>query len=63
MKALLWRAILAVLFVAIFWALLPPLFAALGFEASGNIMAVIRIAIAGLAVLYVLTGSSPAPPF
>lgn len=63
MKGLLWRAILAVIFVAIFWALLPPLFVALGFATSGAIMQVIRIAIAGLAVLYVLTGSSPAPPF
>lgn len=63
MKALFWRAIIAVLCVAFFWLLLPPLFVALGFVASSAVLAVIRICVAAIAVLYVFTGSSPAPPF
>lgn len=59
MSALLWRIIIAVVCVLLAFALLPLLFDLVGFPASGTALQIIRICIAGLAVLYVLKG----PPF
>ncbi len=59
MSALLWRVIIAVVCVVLIYALLPPFFNVVGFSASGDVMTILRICIAGLAVLYVLKG----PPF
>jgi hypothetical protein len=59
MSALLWRVIIAVLAVVIIWAVLPPFFRIVGFSVSGDVLLVLRICIAGLAVFYVLKG----PPF
>lgn len=59
MSALLWRVIIAVVCVVLILALLPPFFNVVGFSVSGDVMLILRICIAGLAVLYVLKG----PPF
>lgn len=59
MSALLWRIIIAVICVVLILALLPPLFAVIGFNVDSNVMLILRICIAGLALLYVLKG----PPF
>lgn len=59
MSALLWRVLLAVIAVVLVFALLPPFFRVVGFDVSGDVQAIIRICIAGLAVLYVIKG----PPF
>lgn len=59
MIALLWRVIIAVVCVVLILALLPPFFNVVGFAVSGDVMTILRICIAGLAVLYVLRG----PPF
>lgn len=56
MSALLWRALLAVVFVALMFALLPPLLRVFGIDLSGDLLLVIRICIGGLAILYVLNG-------
>jgi len=59
MSALLWRVLIAVVCVVLILALLPPFFRIIGFDLSSDILLVIRICVAGLAVLYVLKG----PPF
>lgn len=59
MSALLWRIIIAVVCVVLILALLPPFFSVVGFSVSGDVMTILKICIAGLAVLYVLKG----PPF
>ena len=63
MKALLWRVIYAVIVVVILLALLPPLFALLGFPMGGALWQVLRICIAGIAVLYIIFGPGPPAPF
>lgn len=61
MSALLWRVIIAVVCVVLIYALLPPFFAVVGFSPDGNVVQILRICIAGLAVLYVLKGYPVAP--
>jgi hypothetical protein len=64
MSALLWRVIIAVICVVLILALLPPFFRVVGFDISGDVWAILRICIAGIAVLYVLVGTRlfPSPP-
>jgi len=59
MSALIWRVLIAVVCVVIILAILPPFFRIIGFDASGDVMTILRVCIAGLAVLYVIKG----PPF
>lgn len=59
MSALLWRILIAVLMVVLLIALLPPVFRLIGFPLSGDLLLVLKIVIAGLAILYVFKG----PPF
>jgi hypothetical protein len=61
MSDLLWRVILAVICVVLILALLPPFFNIVGFAVSSDLMTILRICIAGIAVLYVLKGK-PLPP-
>lgn len=61
MSALLWRIIIAVVCVVLILALLPPFFHVVGFSVSGDVMLILKICIAGLAVLYVLKGNPVAP--
>lgn len=62
MSALLWRVILAVICVVLIFAVLPPFFRLVGFDASTDLLLILRICIAGLAVLYVLRGGPVPPP-
>jgi hypothetical protein len=59
MPGILWRVVLAVIAVILFFAILPPLLRIIGFPASGDLMLILRVAVAGLALFYVLKG----PPF
>lgn len=59
MSQMLWRIIIAVICVLVIYAVIPPFFRIVGFSLSGDVMLILRICIAGLAVLYVLKG----PPF
>lgn len=59
MSAFLWRVLLAVIGVVLILAILPPFFNVVGFHPSGDVLTILRVCIAGLAVLYVLKG----PPF
>lgn len=59
MSALIWRVIIAAVCVLIVYAILPPFMRIVGFGLSADVYTLIRVCIAGLAVLYVLKG----PPF
>lgn len=59
MTALLWRVIIAVISVVLIYLILPPLFRILGFDLSGDVLALLKVCIAGIALLYILKG----PPF
>lgn len=56
MTALLWRVVIAVIVVLVVLAILPPFFRVVGFDVSGDVWTIFRIAIAGIAVLYVIKG-------
>ena len=60
MSALLWRVLIAVVCVVVAMALLPPFLRVVGLGVSADVLTIVRIVIAALAVLYVLKG--PAPP-
>jgi hypothetical protein len=64
MSNILVRILLAAICVALLWALLPPLFEVLGFGPSPALLQIIKICVAGIALLYVFTGTRwwPAPP-
>jgi len=59
MNALIWRVLIAVIVVVIIGALLAPVSRILGFPLDGDLLLVLRVCIAGLAVLYIIKG----PPF
>jgi len=61
MSALLWRVIIAVICVVLIMMLLPPFFALVGLNVDPNLMTILRICIAGIAILYVLKGGQPIP--
>lgn len=61
MSALLMRIIIAVVCVVLLLAVLPPFFGIVGFTPSGDVWTVLKICIAGLAVLYVIRGTPIAP--
>ncbi len=56
MSALLWRVVFAVIVVVLIWALLPPLFVVIGLEPTAALIQVLRICIAGIAILYIIKG-------
>ena len=56
MLGILWRIIIAVIVVVLVFALLAPLSRILGFSLEGDVLTVIRICVAGLAIFYVLRG-------
>jgi hypothetical protein len=62
MKPMLWRVLFAVIAVVVFYALLPPLSHVLGFAIGGDLMTIIRICVAALAVIYIIWGSGPSWP-
>lgn len=59
MAGMLWRVILAVIAVALVFALLPPVSRLIGFSIGSDLLTVIKICVAGLAVFYILRGSEP----
>ncbi len=59
---MLWRILIALVAVLLTWALLPPIARILTFPLSGDVLLVIRIVVAGLAIFYVLAGKTPTLP-
>jgi hypothetical protein len=61
MAAILWRVLIAAICVVLIFLLIPPFAQVIGFTISAPLMTIIKICVAGLALLYVLRG--PAPPW
>jgi hypothetical protein len=61
MSGIIWRVLIAIVCVIVALALIPPVLRIIGFDASGDVMLVLRICIAALALLYILRG--PQPPW
>jgi len=59
MSAVLWRVLIAVVVVVVVYALIPPISRIVGFSLSGDVLLVIKVCVAGLAVLYILKGGPP----
>ena len=59
MPGILWRVLIAVIAVVLMYALLPPVSRLIGFALSGDLMMVIKVCVAGLAVFYILRGGPP----
>ena len=61
MAGFIWRVIIAAVAVVLVYAILPPFCHLIGFTPSGDLMTILRIGVAALAILYVFFGP-PAPP-
>lgn len=59
MAGILWRVLIAVVAVVLTFALIPPMSRVLGFAVQGDVFTIVKICVAGLAVLYILRGPTP----
>jgi hypothetical protein len=62
MSAFIQRLLLAVVCVLILYAVLPAFARVVGFPLSGDVLTILKVCIAGLAVLYVGWGKTPFGP-
>jgi len=63
MKAFVWRIVYAVVCFFLFWLVVPPFLAVIGLPLPGDILQLVRVCTAAMAILYVLYPSSPPMPF
>jgi hypothetical protein len=63
MKALLWRALYAVICVFMVLWLAPLVAAAIGFPLTGAVWTLVKAIMACIAVLYIIWGPTPPAPF
>lgn len=63
MRAFIWRIVYAAVAVVVFFLIFPPFMAVVGFAPGGELWSLIRIAVACLAVLYVLFAPPPPAPW
>jgi len=59
---MLWRIIFAVIGLVLFNLLIEPLSRIIGLPLTGDVLMVIRICVAGIAIYYVLSGAKPSLP-
>lgn len=57
--AFFWRLIIAVIVVAFVWALIPPVLDLLGLHPPVSLLTIVRLCVAAMACLYVVTGAKP----
>jgi len=62
MPGILWRVIIAVVACVLAYLLIPPVAHVIGFPISGDVMLILKICIAGIAVYYILRGGPPPAP-
>lgn len=56
-SAFFWRVLITVVGAILALAIIPPFLRIIGFPASGDLMAIIKIVIAAIAIFYVIKGS------
>lgn len=59
MSGLIQRVLIAVVSVVIIYALIAPVSRVLGFPVDGDLLTILKVCIAGLAVLYIGWGKAP----
>ena len=55
-SAFFWRVLIAVICVILFYAILPPFLRIIGFPQSGDLMIIVKVVVAALAIFYVFRG-------
>lgn len=63
MKAFIWRIVYAAVCVFMFWWIFPLFLLVIGFHLPSDIQQLLKVAVACLAILYVLYPSQPPTPF
>jgi hypothetical protein len=63
MKAFVWRIVYAAIVVVMFWLIFPLFMEVVGFAPGGSLLALMKICVGCIAVLYVLWGPEPPMPF
>lgn len=63
MKAMIWRVIYAVICFVLFWWIAPLFLSVLGVSVGGNVLELLKICSAAIAILYVIFGPAPPAPF
>lgn len=63
MKALLWRVIYAAIGIVMLFYILPLFLSVIGLAPPGDLLQLVKICLAFIAVLYVLFGPAPPAPF
>lgn len=58
MPGILWRVLIAVIAVVLVYALIPPVARIVGFPVDGDVLTVVKVVVAGLAVFYIVRGGS-----
>lgn len=59
MSGILWRILIAVIAVVLAVQLIPLVLTEIGFDISANLMKIVKLCIAGIAVFYILRGPNP----
>ncbi len=54
-----WRVLIAVIAVVLFNALLAPVSHVLGFPIGGDLLLIVRICVAAIAIFYIIKGPPP----
>ena len=62
MSAILWRVLIAAICCVLAFMVIPAFVHLIGFPMSEDLLVIIKVCIAGLALLYVLRGPSPPWP-
>jgi len=62
-KSFLWRVIIAAICVVMFWLIFPLFLEVIGFAMTGSLIALMKLCIACIAIIYVLFGPAPPTPW
>ena len=63
MRAFLWRILYAAVCFVLFWWVFPLFLSVVGVHPAGNLLELMRVVTAAIAILYVLFGPAPPMPF
>lgn len=63
MAGLFWRVIIAAITVIFVYAIIPPFCHLIGFDMNADLMMIIRVCVAALAIFYVIFGPPPPSPW
>lgn len=63
MKAFFWRIIYAAVCFVLFWWIFPLFLSVIGVSIPGNLLELVKVCTAAIAIIYVLFGDSPPMPF